>query len=280
MLTHASFPDLKGKVALVTGIGQTGSDGNVWGDEPRVWGNGAATARLLALNGVKVFGCDINMLSAKNTQQRIQALGGVVEIIEADVTKSGEVKRLVQEALTAFGRIDVLVNNVGRSEPGCPATMEEHIWDAQADLNVKSVYLTCHEVLPLMEAQGSGSIINIASIAGLRYIGKPQVAYSTFKAAVMQFTKATAVIYAPRNVRLNSVVPGLMHTPLVGYLADKYADGDIDGFVKKRDDAVPAGKQGESFDIANAVVFLASESSKYITGQKLVVDGGITSSTK
>lgn len=131
-----------------------------------------------------------------------------------------------------------------------------------------------------MEAQGSGSIINIASIAGLRYIGKPQVAYSTFKAAVIQFTKATSVIYAPRKVRLNSVVPGLMHTPLVGYLADKYAGGDIDGFVKKRDDAVPTGKQGDSFDIANAVTFLASESSKYITGQKLVVDGGITSSTR
>ena len=131
-----------------------------------------------------------------------------------------------------------------------------------------------------MEAQGSGTIVNIASIAGLRYIGKPQIAYSAFKAAVLQFTKATAVIYAPKNIRLNTVVPGLMHTPLIKYLADRYAGGDVEGLVAKRDNAVPTGKQGDSSDVANAVTFLASESAKYITGQKLVVDGGITSATK
>lgn len=151
--------------------------------------------------------------------------------------------------------------------------------DAQAELNIKSVYLTCHEVLPIMEAQKSGAVVNVASIAGMRYIGKPQVAYSTFKAGVMQFTKATAVIYAARGVRLNTVVPGLMNTPLMVYLANKYAGGDLEGFSAKRDKAVPMGKQGDSLDVANAIVFLASESAKYITGQELVVDGGITSST-
>lgn len=131
-----------------------------------------------------------------------------------------------------------------------------------------------------MDAQGSGAVVNIASIAGMRYIGKPQIAYSTFKAAVMQFTKASAVIYAPKGVRLNTVVPGLMDTPLVEYLANRYAEGDVQGFRAQRDSAVPMGRQGTSFDIANAVLFLSSESSKYITGQKLVVDGGITSATK
>lgn len=130
-----------------------------------------------------------------------------------------------------------------------------------------------------MEAQGGGSIVNIGSIAGLRYIGKPQIAYSAMKAAVEQFTKATSVIYASRGVRLNIVIPGLMHTPLTGYLADKYAGGDLEGFLAKRDKAVPMGKQGESIDVANAVVFLASQNAKYITGQSIVVDGGITSAT-
>lgn len=157
--------------------------------------------------------------------------------------------------------------------------MAENVWDAQVDVNLKSVYLCCHHVLPLMEAQGSGAVINVGSIAGLRYIGKPQVAYSTTKAGVVQFTKATAVLYAPKGVRLNVVIPGLMNTPLVGLLADKYAGGDLEGFVAKRHKAVPMGKMGESSDVANAVVFLASQSSRYITGQKIVVDGGITSST-
>ncbi|KAL6416224.1 3-oxoacyl-[acyl-carrier-protein] reductase FabG [Ilyonectria robusta] len=130
-----------------------------------------------------------------------------------------------------------------------------------------------------MEKQGSGAIVNVSSIAGLRYIGKPQVAYSAAKAGVIQFTKATAVIYAPKNIRLNTVVPGLMDTPLVKVLAEKYAGGDIEGFVAKRHAAVPMGKMGNSLDVAMAVTFLASQQSRYITGQKIVVDGGITSST-
>jgi NAD(P)-dependent dehydrogenase (short-subunit alcohol dehydrogenase family) len=157
--------------------------------------------------------------------------------------------------------------------------MSEQVWDAQTDVNLKSVYLCCHHVLPLMEAQGSGVVINVASIAGMRYIGKPQVAYSATKAAVIQFTKVTAVLYAPKGIRMNVVVPGLMHTPLVGMLAEKYAGGDLEGFVAQRNKAVPMGMMGDSFDVAYASVFLASQQARYITGQKLVVDGGITSST-
>ena len=157
--------------------------------------------------------------------------------------------------------------------------MSEKTWDAQSAVNLKSVYLGCHHVLPILEQQGGGVIVNVASIAALRYIGKPQVAYSATKAAVIQFTKATAVIYAPKNIRLNVVVPGLMNTPLVGLLADKYAGGDLEGFKAKRNKAVPMGKMGESWDVAMAVAFLASRQSRYITGQKIVVDGGVTSST-
>jgi NAD(P)-dependent dehydrogenase (short-subunit alcohol dehydrogenase family) len=157
--------------------------------------------------------------------------------------------------------------------------MEERVWDAQTNINLKSVYLCCHHILPLMEAQGSGVVVNVASVAGLRYIGKPQVAYSATKAGVIQFTKATAVLYANRGIRMNVVVPGLMHTPLLGMLADKYAGGDLEGFIARRNKQVPMGIMGTSFDVANTVAFLASGASRYITGQKIVVDGGLTSST-
>jgi len=169
---------------------------------------------------------------------------------------------------------------VGRSERGGPAEMTEEVWDAQIAINLKTVYLTCHEVLPIMEEQKSGAVVSIGSIAGLRYIGKPQVAYAATKAAVMQFTKHTAVIYAQKGVRLNAVLPGLMFTPLVHTIAGKYAGGDYEGYVKTRHEQVPTGKMGTSFDVANAVIFLSSNvAARYITGQKVVVDGGIVSST-
>jgi len=165
------------------------------------------------------------------------------------------------------------------SMKGGPADMDEDIWDAQVDVNLKSVYLCCNRVLPIMENQGKGAVVNISSIAGLRYIGKPQVAYAATKAAIIQFTKATSVLYAQRGVRLNVVVPGLIHTPLVSVLAEKYNNGDLEGTIRTRNAQVPMGRMGSSFDVANAVVFLASENANYMTGQKLVVDGGITSST-
>ena len=131
-----------------------------------------------------------------------------------------------------------------------------------------------------MEAQGSGAVVNISSIVGTRYAGKPQAAYAATKAAIIQFTKHTAVIYARKGVRLNAVLPGLMLTPLVQGLAHLYNSGDYEGLVQTRHDQVPTGKMGTSTDVANAVVFLSSHvAAGYITGQKLVVDGGITSST-
>ncbi|KIW78137.1 hypothetical protein Z517_07970 [Fonsecaea pedrosoi CBS 271.37] len=271
------YPDLTGQVALVTGIGQDGPP-----EETTNWGNGAATALALARNGVRVFGCDINLDAANLTKSRIEKIvpGAVVDVVLADVTKATEVEQLVQQCISRYSRIDILVNNVGRSEKGGPADMSEQVWDAQTAINLKSVYLTCHAVLPYMEAQGRGAVVNISSIASIRYVGKPQVAYAATKAAVTQFTKHTAVLYADKGVRLNTVLPGLMFTPLVQTLANKYASGDYEGFVQTRHNQVPTGKMGSSRDVANAVVFLSSNAAAgYITGQKLVVDGGIVSST-
>ena len=260
---------LDGKVALVTGCGSIGPG----------WGNGKAIAVLLARQGASVFGVDLVQEAAETTRDLIREEGGVAEVHGADVTNAAQVNAMVEACLARFGRIDILINNVGRSEPGGPVEMSEQTWDEQMDVNVKSAFLTCKAVLPVMERQGGGSVVNISSVAGLRYAGKPQVAYAAGKAALMQLTQTTAVLYAARGVRLNCVVPGLMFTPLVQRLADKYANGDFDGFVAHRHQQVPMGRMGDAWDVANAVLFLASDESRYITAQQIVVDGGLTAAT-
>lgn len=261
---------LNGKVALVTGCGTLG-DG---------WGNGKATAAVLARQGASIYGCDLNIEAAQQSAKVISDEGGTIQVQQCDVTDSQQVAALVKACIDTYGRIDILVNNVGRSEPGDPVTMSEDAWNDQLLVNLTSSFLCCKHVIPLMQAAGGGSIINISSIAGLRYAGKPQVGYAAAKAALMQMTATTAVIYAKDGVRLNSVVPGLMFTPLVERLASKYAGGDFEGFVAHRHNQVPTGKMGDSWDVANAVAFLASDESKYITGQQLIVDGGITMATR
>ncbi|VFR27143.1 3-oxoacyl-[acyl-carrier protein] reductase [plant metagenome] len=261
---------LDGKVALVTGCGTRGEG----------WGNGRAIAVLLARQGATVFGSDMDLAAAEATRDLIRKEGGHAEVVQADATRHEDVERMVAACMAAHGRIDILVNNVGRSEPGGPVEMDEATWDEQFDVNVKSAYLACKAVLPIMEKQAQGSVVNISSVAGLRYVGKPQVAYAAGKAALMQMTRTTAVMYAPRGVRLNSVVPGLVFTPLVQRLADKYAGGDFEGFVAHRHNQVPMGRMGDAWDVAHAVLFLAADESRYITGQEIVVDGGLVQATR
>lgn len=263
---------LQGKVVLITGLGQTSEEG---------WGIGAAIATLFARQGALIFGGNRPLSSAERTAHRIKSEGGICDVVQTDATNSDSVKALVDQCVRKHGRIDILVNNVGRSEPGCPASMAEEVWNSQIDINLNSIYLTCHHALPVMEKQGSGgAVVNVASIAGLRYIGKPQVAYSATKAAIMQFTKATAIIYADRGIRLNTVVPGLIYTPYTQALAQRYAPGgDEEAYMKKRDKQAPMGRMGDAWDVARTALFLASDEASHITGQKIVVDGGITGST-
>jgi NAD(P)-dependent dehydrogenase (short-subunit alcohol dehydrogenase family) len=264
--------DLTNQVALITGIGCEGPG----------WGNGLAIATLFARQGAIIFGCDIILAAAESSRARVLAKvpGAEISIVQADATSGTDMEAFVAACVQKHGRIDILVNNVGRSEPGDPASMSEETWDRQMDVNLKSVYLTTHLVLPMMEKQATGgNVVNISSVAGLRYIGKPQVAYSATKAAVIQFTKVTAVMYAAKKVRLNVVTPGLIDTPLVKRLADKYAGGDYEGFRKTRNAQVPMGRMGTAWDIASAALFLASKEANYISGAEIVVDGAITCST-
>jgi NAD(P)-dependent dehydrogenase (short-subunit alcohol dehydrogenase family) len=261
---------LDGKVAIVTGCGSSGPG----------WGNGKAIATLFARQGATVIGTDRNMDAAEATRVLIAEEGGACEVVASDATEPDEAERLVSETAARFGRLDILVNNVGQSEPGGPVDMALETWDAQFQLNCTSAFNTCKHAIPAMERGGGGAIVNVSSVAALRYIGKPQVAYSAAKAALIQFTRATAIIHAASGVRLNCVVPGLMHTPLVERLAAKYAGGDYEGFVGKRHAQVPVGRMGDAWDVAHAALFLVSDEARYITATEIVVDGGITAATR
>ncbi len=267
--------DLTGKIALVTGSGSRAD-----GSRGEGWGNGQAIATLFARRGALVVGCDRDAEAAGTTRGIITAEGYASEGHVCDVTVRADVEALVAAVVARHGGIDILVNNVGRSEPGGPVEMDEEVFDAQIDVNLKSAWLCCKAVLPVMERRGRGAVVSVASVAGLRYIGKPQVAYSAAKAALIQMTRATAVMYAQKGVRLNTVVPGLIGTPLVRRLADKYAAGDYEGFVATRNAQVPMGVMGDAWDVAHAALYLASDEARYVTGTEIVVDGGLVAATR
>ena len=256
---------LGGKVAIVTGAGSSGPG----------WGNGKAAAVLFAREGARVFAVDLSREAVEETRGIIAAERGVCEAHVADVSRSDQVEAMVRRCREAFGRIDVLQNNVGILALGGPVELPEEAWDRLAVVNVKSMFLTCKHVLPVMEAQGGGAIVNIASVAGIRYLGVPYVAYSTTKGAVLAFTRSVAVQYAPRGIRANAVLPGLMDTPMVAAgLPSAY--GDAEQMRKARAAQCPMGRMGDAWDVAHASLFLASDEAKYVTGAELVVDGGLT----
>jgi NAD(P)-dependent dehydrogenase (short-subunit alcohol dehydrogenase family) len=265
---------LEGRVAIVTGCGSQGPG----------WGNGKAIAVTFARAGATIYGIDLNPDAAAETQRLVEAEGGRFLPGTGDVTDKAAVDRLVGDCVARLGRVDVLVNNVGLSLPGDPATMEESIWDAQIAVNLKSAFLCVKAVLPLMAQQGKGAIVSIASTAAIRYTGKPQAGYAAAKAGLVQFSRVVAVDYARRGVRLNCVLPGLIETPLVEKLAGQFASAetglDREAFYRRRHEQVPMGRMGEAFDVAEAALFLASDAAKYITGTEILVDGGLCAAVR
>jgi len=182
---------------------------------------------------------------------------------------------MIESCLQTFGRIDILHNNVGiSSRAGIDGTSEEQ-WDRVMNINLKSMFLTCKYALPHMEEQGSGAIINIATIHAIR-VPSPAIAYAVSKAGVVALTREIAIQYAAKGIRANAILPGLMKTPIVESMAGSSSSGDLEELWKKRDARCPTGKQGDAWDTAYAALFLASDEAKYITGTTLVVDGGIT----
>lgn len=260
---------LAGKVALVVGAGSVGPG----------WGNGKATAALFAREGARVFCADINDAAAKETVDIIHGEGGEAEACRTDASRADDVQRMVEACLQRFGRIDILDNNVGIAEVGGVVELTEQTWDRVFSINLKSCFLTMKHVIPAMERQGGGSIVNISSIASIRYTGVPYATYYATKAAINHLTRTAAIQYAAKKLRVNAILPGLMKTPMVeksAGLARSYAGGDVEAMWRARDAQVPMGHMGDAWDVAYAALFLASDESKYVTGIELVVDGGIT----
>jgi NAD(P)-dependent dehydrogenase (short-subunit alcohol dehydrogenase family) len=260
---------LAGKTALVIGAGSVGPG----------WGNGKATAVLFAREGARVLCVDVNEAAARETADIIRGEDGDADSGQADASNSADVARMVAACLDRYGRIDVLDNNVGIAEVGGVVELPEERWDRALAVNLKSCFLGMKHVIPVMERQGGGSIVNISSIASIRYTGVPYATYYASKAAMNHLTRATAVEYAPKKIRVNAILPGLMKTPMVEKsvgLAQSYAGGNVEAMWRVRDSQVPMGHMGDAWDVANAAVFLASDESRYVTGIELVVDGGIT----
>jgi NAD(P)-dependent dehydrogenase (short-subunit alcohol dehydrogenase family) len=258
---------LQDRIVIVTGAGCVGPG----------WGNGRATAVRFAEEGAKIFAVDRDPDSVKETVERVKAAGGEIVTYQCDVTGANSVEVMVKTCLDHFGRIDVLVNNVGGSAAGGPVEMSEEVWDAQVDSNLKSVFLTLKHVLPVMEKQKSGTIVNIASTSGLRWTGAAQVGYAATKAGVIQLSRVVAVQYADKGIRVNTIVPGQLHTPMVeARLARQRAGGDVEALLKSRLERIPIGFMGDGRDTANAALFIVSDEARFITGTEIVVDGGMT----
>ncbi|CAM4349691.1 Short chain dehydrogenase [Bordetella tumbae] len=267
--------NMSGKVVFIAGAGSIGEG----------WGNGKATAVLMARQGARVFGVDRDEAAIEGTRTAMLA-GNLTDwsFRKCDMTDSEQVASAVQECLDKMGRIDVLVNNVGGSAPGDPVTMSEQAWDAQMDLNLKTAFLGCKHVLPVMERQfeqdGSvGAVVNVSSIGCMTFQmgGRVSVGYAASKAGIMAFSRSLGIAYARKGIRVNTVVPGTMHTPLVeSRLVKQLGVTDTEAFVARRHASVPIGRMGDAWDVANAVLFLASNEAGYITATQLVVDGGLT----
>ena len=257
---------LAGKVALVTGAGSVGPG----------WGNGRAAAVLFAREGAQVVVVDRDAAAAEETARRINEENGEALVVEADVTDLALVTAMVERALERFGRLDVLLNNVGGSITGGPVEMSVDEFRGQIDLNLTSVFIVCKVLLPQMVRQGGGAVVNVGSIGGLGHLGHDHVGYSAGKAGLVQFTRQIAVRYAPQGIRCNTVIPGMINTPLLEHRVSRQKGrADLATLRAEARTRVPLGRRGDAWDVAYAALFLASDEAKYVTGTEILVDGGL-----
>ncbi len=254
---------LDGRVAIVTGAGSRES-----GTEATTVGNGRAISVLLARRGARVLLLDVESAWLKGTEEMIRAEGGVCAGALCDVAKPADCAAAVAEAVRRFGRLDILVNNVGISGPPGDATVvDPEAWDHGMVVNVKSVMLMAKYAVPEMRRQGGGAIVNLASIAGLQG-GHPGLLYATTKGAIVQMTRAMAAHHGGDLIRVNAVAPGYVYTPMVA------SRGMSEELRQQRAQAGLLKVEGTAWDVAEAACFLASPAARWITGVTLPVDAG------
>jgi NAD(P)-dependent dehydrogenase (short-subunit alcohol dehydrogenase family) len=248
---------LQGKVALITGAAS---------------GIGREAALLFAQEGAAVVATDINDSEGEQTAADLRNAGGQAIYQRADISKAADCESMVSTAEREFGKLDVLFNNAGimHSSDDNAMTTEEDVWDLTMAINLKGVYLGCKFGIPAMRRAGGGSIINTASFVGLMGAATPQVAYTASKGGVIALSRELAIIHARENIRVNALCPGPLRTELLMKFLDTEAK------KQRRLVHIPIGRFGEAREMAQAALFLASEESSYMTGQEMVVDGGIT----
>ena len=258
---------LKDKIAIVVGGGQQSGE---------TIGNGRATALRFAQEGATVLVVDYDEASAGDTVKMIEDEGGKASALQADVRHEDDCRNIAAVCTERYGRIDVLHNNVGRSRGDKPTTeLEANMWDELFELNLKSMFMTCKHVLPVMREHKSGAIINISSTSSL--CSRGTIAYKTSKGAINTMTHMIAMENAPFGIRANVIIPGLMDTPMAIERRAKEQNVDRSVVREARNAQVPLlGRMGTAWDVANAALFLASDEAQYITGVLLPVDGGVS----
>jgi NAD(P)-dependent dehydrogenase (short-subunit alcohol dehydrogenase family) len=248
---------VKGKVAVITGSGS---------------GIGEGTAKLLAAEGAKLAIIDIDDENGKRVTAEIKANGGMANFWHMNIGVENEVERVFGEIGRKYGQLNILVNNAavtGVAKPTHETTSED--WDAVLGVNLKGTFFCTKYAIPWMLKAGSGSVINVSSIMGM--LAGPATIYNTSKAAIRHLTKNDAVNYAKNKIRFNSVHPGFIVTPLFKKLAAKSPLG-VEGSIRTEGAGIPLGRMGYPDDIANGILYLASDESSYVTGAELVIDGG------
>lgn len=256
---------LLGKVALIVGAGQLPGD---------TVGNGRAVAERFAQEGASLLLVDIQQAWAEATCQAVAAYGQPASVLRADITREDDCRAIAEACIARYGRIDILHNNVGRSQGDRrTADMDADMWDEIMALNLKGMFMTCKHVLPQMVRQGAGSIINVSSTASLA--ARPTVTYKTSKGAVNAFTQHLAMENAAHGVRANAILPGLIDTPMAIERRAQERGVSKDVVRAEREALVPMQRMGTGWDVANAAVFLASDEARYVTGVLLPVDGGL-----
>jgi NAD(P)-dependent dehydrogenase (short-subunit alcohol dehydrogenase family) len=252
---------LAGKIAIVTGAGSRAPGGI---------GNGRATAVLFAREGACVTLVDAVPAWVEETRQLIEAEGGESLVVEADVTDGEACRRAVQRTVERWGGLDILVNNVGISgPPGSAVEVDANEWDRGLRVNVTSMMLMAKYAIPALRVRGGGAIINLASVAGL-VGGHPRLLYATSKGAIVQLTRAMAAQHGLEGIRVNAVAPGMVYTPMV------YAGGMTEDMREARRRRSLLQTEGSGWDVGYAVLFLASDEARWITGVVLPVDAGAT----
>ena len=243
---------LQGKVAIISGAAH---------------GMGAEEARLFSREGARVVIADVLEDEAKQVEAEINESGGEAAFVRVDVTSEEDWNRAVEQTLSRFGKVDILVNNAGISSSTMRDPLDSDDWRRIMDVNATGVFLGTKSVIPAMKDAGAGAIVNISSIMGFVASEAGHPAYQASKGAVRIFTKATAVQYGPYGIRANSVHPGFMPPMRSGRGADSAAR-------QQQIDLTPLRRSGETIEVANGVLFLASDEASFITGTELVIDGG------